>query len=138
RAGEAELVVAGGMENMSRVPYASFDARWGARMGDQKLTDLMIHDGLWCAFENVHMAVHGDTVAKEYSLSREECDAFALRSQLLARDAMEAGRLADEITPVFIPQRKGDPVAFATDEQPRPNSSAEGLAALRPVFGTSM
>jgi acetyl-CoA C-acetyltransferase len=105
-------------------------------MGNQALTDLMIHDGLWCAFENVHMAVHGDTVAKEYNISREECDAYALRSQLLAKDAMEASRLKDEITPVLIPQRKGDPLVFATDEQPRPNSSAEALAALKPVFGT--
>jgi acetyl-CoA C-acetyltransferase len=138
RAGEAELCVAGGMESMSRVPYASFDARWGARMGDQKLTDLMIHDGLWCAFDNVHMACHGDTVAKEYGLSREACDAFALRSQLLAKAAMEAGRLDEEITPYPIPQRKGDPVMFAKDEQPRPGSTAETLAALKPVLGTSM
>jgi acetyl-CoA C-acetyltransferase len=138
RAGEADLIIAGGMESMSRVPYASFEARWGARMGNQTLTDLMIHDGLWCAFDNVHMAVHGDTVAKEYGLTREECDAFALRSQLLAKDAMESGRLQDEITAVPIPQRKGDPVSFASDEQPRPGSTAEALAALKPVFGTSM
>jgi len=138
RAGEAEVCIAGGMENMSRVPYASFEARWGARMGDQKLTDLMIHDGLWCAFDNKHMANHGETISKEYDLSREASDAWALRSQQLAKDAMEAGRLNDEITPLPIPQRKGDPIMFAQDEQPRPGSTAEALAALRPVLGTTL
>jgi acetyl-CoA C-acetyltransferase len=138
RAGDAELCLAGGMESMSRVPYASFEARWGARMGDQKLVDLMIHDGLWCAFDDKHMANHGETISKEYNLSREASDAFALRSQQLARDAMENGRLDEEITPFPIPQRKGDPLLFARDEQPRPGSTAEALAALRPVLGTSM
>jgi acetyl-CoA C-acetyltransferase len=138
RAGEAQLCIAGGMENMSRVPYASFETRWGARMGDQQLTDLMILDGLWCAFDNKHMANHGETISKEYNISREASDAFALRSQLLAKEAMERGRLAEEIAPLPIPQRKGDPVMFAVDEQPRPNSSAEGLAALRPVLGTTL
>jgi len=138
RAGEAEVCIAGGMESMSRVPYASFEARWGARMGDQKLTDLMIHDGLWCAFDNVHMANHGETISKEYGISREASDAFALKSQLLAKDAMEAGRLDAEITPYPIPQRKGDPILFAKDEQPRPGSTAEALAGLRPVLGTSV
>jgi acetyl-CoA C-acetyltransferase len=138
RAGEGELIVAGGFESMSRVPYADFERRWGARMGDTKEIDLMIHDGLWCAFENVHMAAHGERVAKEYGLDRVACDAFAVRSQTLARDAMDSGRLAEEITPVSIPQRKGDPVMFATDEQPRPNTTEETLAALRPVLGTEL
>ena len=138
RSGEADLIIAGGMESMSRVPYASKNARWGLRMGNEELTDLMVHDGLWCAFEDVHMASHGETVANEYKLTREQCDEYAARSQQLAAQAMEAGRLKDEITPFPIPQRKGDPVLFDTDEQPRPNTSAESLARLRPVLGTTM
>jgi acetyl-CoA C-acetyltransferase len=138
KAGEGSLMIAGGMESMSRVPYADMDRRWGARMGDSKEVDLMIHDGLWCAFEDVHMASHGEKIAKEYGLDRLSCDAFSVRSQMLARDAMESGRLAEEITPVSIPQRKGDPVVFSTDEQPRPNTTAETLAALRPVLGTEL
>lgn len=136
RSGEAELIIAGGMESMSRVPYASFQTRSGARMGNAELTDLMVHDGLWCAFDNVHMASHGEKVAVEYGLTREACDAFAARSQQLAGAAMAAGRLDDELTPYPIPQRKGDPVLFAQDEQPRPNTTAETLAKLRPVLGT--
>lgn len=138
RGGDADLIIAGGMESMSRVPYGDFSLRWGARMGDTKEVDLMIHDGLWCAFEDVHMASHGEKVAKEYGLSREACDAFACRSQNLARDAMDGGRLAEEITAVPIPQRKGDPVLFEYDEQPRPDTTIEKLAALRPVLGTEL
>jgi acetyl-CoA C-acetyltransferase len=138
KAGEGSLMIAGGMESMSRVPYADFDRRWGARMGDSKEIDLMIHDGLWCAFEDVHMAAHGERIAKEYGLDRLACDAFSVRSQMLAKDAMESGRLAEEITPVSIPQRKGDPIVFANDEQPRPSTTAETLAALRPVLGTEL
>jgi acetyl-CoA C-acetyltransferase len=137
-AGEASLIIAGGMESMSRVPYASFQMRGGARMGNSEMVDLMLHDGLWCAFDNVHMACHGEKVAKEYSLTREECDAYALRSQQLAGAAMAAGRLDDEITPFPVPQRKGDPIMFSKDEQPRPQTTAEGLAKLRPVLGTEM
>lgn len=136
RNGEAELVVAGGMESMSRVPYASFHMRGGARMGNVELTDLMVHDGLWCAFDDVHMASHGERVAVEYGLTREACDAFAARSQQRAGAAMAAGRLDDELTPYPIPQRKGDPVLFAQDEQPRPGTTVESLAKLRPVLGT--
>jgi acetyl-CoA C-acetyltransferase len=138
RAGEAELIIAGGMESMSRVPYASFTMRNGARMGNTELVDLMVHDGLWCAFDNVHMAHHGERVAKEYGLTREECDAYAAQSQQRAGAAMAAGRLDDELTPFPIPQRKGDPVMFSKDEQPRPETTAEGLAKLRPVLGTEM
>lgn len=135
-AGEGEMMIAGGMENMSNVPFASFKARWGARMGDDKLVDLMVHDGLWCAFDNVHMASHGEKVAKEYNITREMCDEYAARSQQLAEAAMKAGRLDDEITPFAIPQRKGDPVMFEKDEQPRPGTTAEKLGKLRPVLGT--
>jgi len=138
RSGEADMIIAGGMESMSRVPYASFKARWGLRMGNEELTDLMVHDGLWCAFDNVHMANHGETIAKEYDLTREACDEYAARSQELAGKAIEAGMLKDEITPFPIPQRKGDPVMFDTDEQPRPGTTAEKLGKLRPVLGTSM
>jgi len=137
RSGQASLIIAGGLESMSRVPYASFKARWGAKMGDDKLVDLMIHDGLWCAFDNVHMAAHGEKVALEYNLTREMCDEYAARSQNLAGEAIAAGRLKDEITPFPIPQRKSDPVMFDTDEQPRPGTSAEKLAKLRPVLGTT-
>lgn len=136
RSGEVKLIIAGGMESMSRVPYASFKARWGVRMGNDELVDLMVHDGLWCAFDDVHMANHGETVAAEYSISREEMDEYAARSQSLAGEAIEAGRLKDEVMPVEIPQRKGDPVVFDTDEQPRPGTTADKLAKLRPVLGT--
>jgi acetyl-CoA C-acetyltransferase len=136
RAGEADLIIAGGMENMSRVPYANYDLRWGKRMLDSTMVDLMVHDGLWCAFDDVHMASHGEKVAKEYNITREQCDEYAVRSQNLATEAIEAGRMKDEITPFPIPQRKGDPVMFDTDEQPRPGTTVEKLAKLRPVLGT--
>ena len=136
RSGGAELVIAGGMESMSRAPYADFKARRGARIGNSELVDLMIHDGLWCAFDDVHMASHGERVAEEYGLSREEQDEFAARSQQLAEEAMGAGRLEDEITPIPVPQRKGEPLMFDTDEQPRPGTTVEKLAKLRPVLGT--
>lgn len=136
RAGEASMIIAGGMESMSRVPYADMRCRWGTKMGHNEVKDLMIHDGLWCAFDDVHMASHGERIANEYDITREACDEYAARSQALAGAAMEAGRLDDEITPFRIPQRKGDPVEFAVDEQPRPGSTAEKLARLRPVLGT--
>jgi acetyl-CoA C-acetyltransferase len=136
RAGEGELFIAGGMESMSRVPYADMKGRWGVRMGNNELIDLMVHDGLWCAFDDVHMASHGEKVAKEYNISRAACDEFAARSQQLAGEAMQAGRLNDEITPFPIPQRKGDPILFAQDEQPRPQTTLDTLAKLRPVLGT--
>jgi acetyl-CoA C-acetyltransferase len=135
---EAELIVAGGMESMSRAPYAALSARWGLRMGNAELTDLMISDGLWCAFENKHMAGHGQTIADEYGLTREACDEYAARSQQLAQAAGEAGRLGEEILPFAIPQRKGDPLMVAKDEQPRAGTTAEGLAALKPVLGTAL
>jgi len=136
RSGEGSLMITGGMENMSRVPYADMKGRWGVRMGNNELIDLMIHDGLWCAFDNVHMANHGEQVANEYNITREACDEYAARSQQLAEDAINNGRLDDELTPFPIPQRKGDPVLFEKDEQPRPGTTAEGLAKLRPVLGT--
>ncbi|MBO8167736.1 MAG: acetyl-CoA C-acetyltransferase [Thermoanaerobacteraceae bacterium] len=134
RAGEADIIVAGGMESMSQAPYAVPKARWGHRMGDGKLIDLMVYDGLTCAFHNVHMAVHGSTVAKEFGISREEQDRWALRSHQRAVKAMEEGKLDDEIVPVSVPQKKGDPVLVDRDEAPRPDTSMEKLSKLPPVF----
>ncbi len=134
RAGDAEVIVAGGMESMSNAPFALRKARWGYRMGNDQIIDLMINDGLWCAFHNVHMAVHGSTVAKEYGITREEQDEFAYHSQMKAMAAIEAGRFKDEIVPVSIPQKKKEPKLFDTDEGPRPNTTLAGLAALPPIF----
>lgn len=134
RAGDGHLFIAGGMENMSAAPYLSFDARWGYRMGEGKLVDAMIQDGLWCAFEDVHMAIHGNTIAKEYDLSREEQDKFACQSQNRAEEAIKAGRLKDEIVPVKIPQKRGDPLVFDTDEFPRFGTTVDSLSKLPPIF----
>lgn len=134
RAGDAEVILAGGMESMSNSPYAMPKARWGLRMGDQKIKDLMIHDGLTCAFEGVHMAVQGSRVAEEFEVTREAQDEWALRSQQRAVSAMEQGKFKDEIVPVPVPQRKGDPILLDTDEGPRSDTSLEKLAKLPPVF----
>ncbi|NPV27960.1 MAG: acetyl-CoA C-acetyltransferase [Firmicutes bacterium] len=133
RLGEADIVVAGGMESMSNAPYFLSGMRWGARMMDQKCVDLMVHDGLWCAFYDRHMAIHGSEVAKEFGLSRQDQDEWALRSQLHAVEAIKNGRLKEEIVPVEIPGKKG-PTIFDTDEAPRPDTTLEGLAKLPPVF----
>lgn len=133
RSGDADIIVAGGMESMSNAPYFT-RSRWGLRMGDSKMHDLMVHDGLWCAFHNKHMAVHGGVVAKEYGVSREEQDQWALRSHLLAVDAMDKGRLEDEIIAVPIPQKKGDPMLVKSDEGPRRDTNLEALRRLAPVF----
>lgn len=134
RSGDAGIIVAGGMESMSNAPFALKNARFGYRMGNDSFFDLLINDGLWCAFHNVHMAVHGTTVAKEYGITREEQDAFACRSQRLARMAMEEKKLTEEIAPIAIPQKKGEMKIFAVDEGPRPDTSLEKLAALPPIF----
>lgn len=133
RAGDSDVIVAGGMESMSNAPYF-VRARWGLRMGDDKFTDLMIHDGLWCSFHNRHMAVHGGKVAREYNVSREEQDQWALRSHLRATGAQDKGMLDDEIIPVSIPLKKGDPVQVARDEGPRRDTSIEALRMLPPIF----
>ncbi len=132
--GDAEIVVSGGMENMSRSPYALEDARWGMRMGDSKAVDTMITDGLWCAFNNYHMGITAENVAADFNISREEQDAFALTSQERALAAIDSGRFKDEIVPVSVPQRKKDPLIFEVDEFPRRGVSQEGLAKLRPAF----
>lgn len=134
RAGDADVIVAGGMESMSNAPYAIPKARNGLRMGNGEIIDLMVHDGLTCAFHNVHMAVHGSNVAREYVLTREEQDAWALRSHERAIAAIDQKRFAEEIVPVQIPQRKGDPLTIDTDEGPRRDTSLDKLAKLAPVF----
>ncbi|WP_313222936.1 acetyl-CoA C-acetyltransferase [Stutzerimonas nitrititolerans] len=134
RCGDAEVVIAGGMENMSLAPYVMPGARTGLRMGHGKIVDTMIQDGLWDAFNDYHMGITAENLVEKYNLSREEQDAFAAASQQKAAAAIEAGRFADEITPILIPQRKGEPLAFAVDEQPRAGTTAEALAKLKPAF----
>ncbi len=131
--GDARVVVAGGMENMSMTPYAVPKARWGERMGNDQFLDLMIHDGLWEIFHGYHMGVTAENVAKKYNISREEQDRFGLASQEKARAAIKEGRFKEEIVPVEIPQKKGAPLIFETDEHPR-ETSMEKLAALKPAF----
>ncbi|MET0959954.1 MAG: acetyl-CoA C-acetyltransferase [Psychrobacillus psychrotolerans] len=133
-AGDADIIVAGGMENMSQSPYLLKNARDGFRMGDQKVVDSMISDGLWCAFNDYHMGVTAENLCDQYNITREEQDKFSARSQERAALAMEEGRFADEIVPVEIPQRKGDPVVFSQDEYPKKGSTEEKLAGLRPAF----
>ncbi len=132
-AGEADIIVAGGTENMSAAPYAVNGARWGMRMGDGAITDVMIKDGLWCAFNDYHMGITAENVAEKYGITREMQDQFALTSQERAHAAIESGRFKDEIVPVSVPQRKGDPIIFETDEHPR-MTDLEKLAKLRPAF----
>ncbi len=134
RCGDAEVVIAGGMENMSLAPYVLPKARTGLRMGHAQLIDSMVHDGLWDAFNDYHMGITAENLVAKYGLSREEQDAFAAASQQKACAAQEAGRFVDEITAVAIPQRRGEPLAFAVDEQPRAETSAAALASLRPAF----
>lgn len=132
--GDAEIVVAGGMESMSLAPYLSGGSRKGLRMGDASLVDSMIKDGLWCAFTDVHMGMTAENLAVKYNISREEQDAFAVNSQDKAAKALESGRFADEIVPVPIPQKKGDPLMFTKDEFVKPGTTLEGLAKLKPAF----
>jgi acetyl-CoA C-acetyltransferase len=134
RLGEAEVVVAGGMESMSNAPYILPKARWGLRMGDGAVKDLMVYDGLTCSFTGVHMGIYGGETAKELGISREEQDKWAYRSHQRAIAAMEAGLLAEEIVPVAVPQRKGEPILVEHDESPRKDTSLEKLAKLPPVF----
>lgn len=134
KAGDADVIVAGGCENMSAAPYAVKAARWGARMNNNVMLDLMIHDGLWEIFNNYHMGMTAENVAEMFKLSRQEQDEFGLRSQLNAIAAIEQGRFKDEIVPVVIPQRKGDPKVFDTDEHPRAGTTIEALSKLKPAF----
>lgn len=134
RCGDAEVVIAGGQENMSLSPYVLPKARTGLRMGNAQLQDSMIVDGLWDAFNDYHMGITAENLAERYSISREEQDAFAAASQQKASQALEDNRFASEITPVSIPQRKGDPLVFERDEQPRAGTTADSLGKLRPAF----
>ncbi|WP_331695413.1 acetyl-CoA C-acetyltransferase [Pseudomonas sp. ZY71] len=134
RCGDADVIIAGGQENMSLSNYVMPGARTGLRMGHAQIVDTMISDGLWDAFNDYHMGITAENLVDKYQISREQQDAFAAASQQKAAAAIEAGRFVDEITPILIPQRKGDPVAFKVDEQPRGDTTAESLAKLRPAF----
>jgi acetyl-CoA C-acetyltransferase len=134
--GDTDVVVAGGMESMSNAPYLIPKAREGYRLGNGELIDSMINDGLWCAFENYHMGCTGEVVAEEYSIGRTEQDEFATNSHLRAAAAIKAGKFVDEIVPVEIPQKKGPPILFSTDETVREDTTVEGLAKLKAAFKT--
>ncbi|MHC8371567.1 acetyl-CoA C-acetyltransferase [Pseudomonas sp. MDT1-85] len=134
RCGDAEVIIAGGQENMSLANYVMPGARTGLRMGHAQIVDTMISDGLWDAFNDYHMGITAENLAEKYSLTREQQDAFAAASQQKAVAAIEARRFADEITPILIPQRKGDPLSFATDEQPRAGTTADSLGKLKAAF----
>ena len=134
KAGDADIIVAGGAENMSMTAYAVPSARWGARMGNTNLVDMMVYDGLTDAFNNYHMGITAENIAEQWGLTREELDAFAAASQQKAEAAIKAGKFKDEIVPVEIPQKKGDPIVFDTDEFPKFGTTAEGLAKLKPAF----
>ncbi len=132
--GDNDIIVAGGMESMSNAPYLMPKARDGYRMGNGEIVDAMIHDGLWCAFDDWHMGETGEVVAEKYQITRQQQDEYAAASQQKASAAIQAGRFKDEITPVSIPQRKGDPIVFDTDEGPRTDTTLESLSKLRPAF----
>ncbi|MCY7346337.1 MAG: acetyl-CoA C-acetyltransferase [Pyrinomonadaceae bacterium] len=132
--GDAEVVVAGGMESMSNIPYALPTARDGMRMGNQAAVDLMIHDGLWCPFENWHMGNTGEIVADKHQITRETQDDYAFNSHRKANEAQQAGRFKDEIVSVSIPQKKGEPILLDYDETVRADTTAETLGKLKPAF----
>ncbi|MBQ5954595.1 MAG: acetyl-CoA C-acetyltransferase [Firmicutes bacterium] len=134
KAGDADIVVAGGAENMSATAYAMPAARWGARMFDTKMVDMMVNDGLWDAFNGYHMGITAENVAEQWGLTREQLDEFSVISQQRAEAAVDSGRFDDEIVPVTIPQRKGDPIVFARDEHLTRGSSMEKVAKLKPAF----
>ncbi|WP_137819762.1 acetyl-CoA C-acetyltransferase [Pseudomonas sp. 2FG] len=134
RCGDAEVIIAGGQENMSLSAYVMPGARTGLRMGHAQVIDTMISDGLWDAFNDYHMGITAENLVDKYGISREAQDAFAAASQQKAVAAIEGGRFAEEITPILIPQRKGEPLAFATDEQPRAGTTTEALGKLKPAF----
>lgn len=133
-AGQNDIVIAGGTENMSMAPYLLKSARWGQRMGNGELYDVMVKDGLWCAFNDYHMGITAENIAERYQITREEQDKFATSSQQKAAAARDAGRFSDEIVAVPIPQRKGDPILFATDEYIKAETTFEGISKLKPAF----
>ena len=132
--GDTDLVVAGGMESMSNAPYLLPKAREGYRLGNGELVDAMINDGLWCSFDNQHMGCTGEVVAERFTVSRAEQDAYSLKSHQKAAEAIKAGKFKDEIVPVEIPQKKGPPAIFDTDETVREDTSLEALGKLKPAF----
>ena len=134
KCGDANVIIAGGQENMSQAPHALHNSRNGQRMGDWQMTDTMIKDGLWCAFNDYHMGITAENVADHYGISRGEQDTFALRSQNFAEEAQATGRFQEEIVPVKIPQRKGDPIVFQDDEFIRKGATIEGIRKVRPAF----
>ena len=134
KAGDADIVVAGGAENMSMAAYAVPSARWGARMNNTKMVDMMVNDGLWDAFNDYHMGITAENVAEQWGLTREDLDAFSVASQEKAEAAIKAGKFKDEIVPVEIPQRKGDPIIFDTDEFPKFGTTIDKVAKLKPAF----
>lgn len=129
-----EIVVAGGMESMSQAPHLVWGVREGVKFGDLKMKDAMIFDGLWCAFDDQHMGMTGEVIAEKFGATREEQDVYAASSQQKALHAIEKGYLKEEIVPVDVPQRKGDPIVFSVDEGPRPDATVEKLSRLRPAF----
>lgn len=133
-AGQNEIVIAGGTENMSMAPYLLKNARWGQRMGNGSLYDTMVNDGLWCAFNDYHMGITAENVAEQYGITREEQDTFAVASQMKAASARAEGRFQEEIVAVPIPQRKGEPKMFSEDEYIKADSTYEGVSKLRPAF----
>ena len=133
-AGDAEVVIAGGTENMSQSAYVLPKARWGARMGNAELVDTMVHDGLTDAFHGYHMGITAENLVEKFGLTREEQDRLAVASQNKAEAAMKAGRFVEEITPVLVPQRKGDPIKIDQDEYPRTGVTYESMEKLRPAF----
>ncbi len=133
-AGDADIIVAGGMENMSQAPYIMKDGREGFKMGDQKIIDSMISDGLWCAFNNYHMGITAENLCDRYAITREEQDTFSATSQAKAAAAIEAGTFKEEIVAIEIPQRKGDPIIFDQDEYVKAGTTADKLGKLRPAF----
>ncbi len=134
RAGDAEIIVAGGMESMSQAPFLLSQTRWGQRMGHGQVVDVLIHDGLWCSFGDTHMGITAENVADKFHLTREEQDNFALESQHKAEKAIKSGRFKEEIIAVEVPQKRGDPIIFDTDEFPKFGATMEKLAKLRPAF----
>lgn len=134
RLGDADLILAGGQENMSLSPHVLPNSRTGQRMGDWKAIDTMVHDGLWDAFNNYHMGITAENLAEKYGITREQMDEFAAASQQKASDAIDSGRFKSQIVPIEIPQRKGDPLVFDTDEGPRKGITADKLAGMKPAF----
>jgi acetyl-CoA C-acetyltransferase len=134
KSGDADIIVAGGMENMSEAPFVLPHSRWGHKMGHDQIIDVMIQDGLWCSFGDTHMGITAENIAEKFGISRQDQDEFAAKSQQKAETAITSGRFRDEIIPVEVPQRRGDPIIFDTDEFPRFGTTVEKLGKLRPAF----